>query len=162
MEHSDSDAPGLVRLRDVVDADLETLFEHQRDPVAFRMAAFVARNRDAFMEHWRQNILGDDAVVKKAILCDDEVVGNVVCYQRSGEWLIGYWLGRPFWGQGIATRAMGLFVAEVAVRPIHALVAKDNAGSIRVLEKCGFVVTGEDRSPGLDGDVEEFVFTLQS
>ena len=41
-----------VILRDVIDSDLPTFFEHQRDPEAVRMAAFRSRDHEAFMTHW--------------------------------------------------------------------------------------------------------------
>ena len=162
MEHRISDAlAGGVLLRDVEEGDLPIFLEHQLDPAANQMAAFQARDRDAFMAHWMK-ILGDETVVKKTILFGDQVAGNIVCYLQSGRWLIGYWLARQLWGRGIATRALAGLVAQVQVRPLHAHVAKHNVGSIRVLEKCGFAVSGEDESPcPASGEiVEEFVFTL--
>jgi RimJ/RimL family protein N-acetyltransferase len=150
-----------VRLRDVVEADLPILFEHQWDPVATRMAAFPARNREAFLTHWRTKILGG-AGVAKAILFNGQVAGNIVCWQQAGRTLVGYWIGRRFWGQGIATRALALFLDVVPARPLYAHVAKHNRGSIRVLEKCGFRASapdGEPTSPADDG-IEEVVMEL--
>ncbi len=88
---------GVVRLREVAEGDLPMLFEHQRDPVANRMAAFPARDREAYMAHWIE-ILGDDAVVKKTILYNNEVAGNIVSFERSGRRPVGYWLERRLWG----------------------------------------------------------------
>jgi RimJ/RimL family protein N-acetyltransferase len=51
---------------------------------------------------------------------------------------VGYWIGREFWGRGLATRALSAFLHEVEERPIYAGVAETNVASIRVLEKCGF------------------------
>ena len=62
-----------VRLRDVVEADLPILFEHQQDPEASRMAAFPSRDREAFLAHWRTKILGDATAAKKTILFDGRV-----------------------------------------------------------------------------------------
>jgi hypothetical protein len=45
---------------------LLVFFEHQRDAEANQMAAFPARDRDAFMEHWAK-ILADEAVLQKAL-----------------------------------------------------------------------------------------------
>ncbi len=157
----DDSLTGVVLLREVAEDDLPMLFEHQRDPVANRMAAFPARDREAFMAHWIK-ILGDDSVVKKTILYNDEVAGNIVCFEQSGRRLVGYWLERRLWGKGIATRAVSEFLGQESARPLYAYVAKHNVGSIRVLEKCGFTVSGESKAPaGLDGDaIEEFVFVL--
>lgn len=61
---------------------------------------------------------------------------------------IGFWLGRANWGRGYATE-IAEAVAAIARRqghdPIWALVLPDNAGSIRVLQKTGFVRDGEAR-----------------
>lgn len=63
---------------------------------------------------------------------------------------IGYWLGEPFWGRGIATEALKL-VTEDAFRRLNmlrlfALPFADNAASKRVLEKCGYLFEGLLRS----------------
>jgi RimJ/RimL family protein N-acetyltransferase len=135
-------AHGVVRLRDVVVADLPVFFEHQQDPQAIRMAAFPPRGQQAFAEHWQQ-ILDNRDVVKKTILHDRRVVGNLVSFEQSGRMLVGYWLGREHWGKGIATAALTQFLRVVTRRPIYAFVAKRNAGSLRVLEKCGFRILSE-------------------
>ena len=153
---------GEVLLRDVKRADLPLFFDHQADPVANRMAAFLARNRPAFMAHWQTRVLGEVAVIKRTILYRDQVAGNIVCFEQAGRRLVGYWIGRPFWGKGIATAALSEFLALVVERPLHALVAKHNAGSIRVLEKCGFVLSGEELAEASgDGEpADDLVFTL--
>jgi RimJ/RimL family protein N-acetyltransferase len=132
-----------VRLRDVTESDLPIFFEHQRDPDATRMAAFTARDREAFMVHWAK-ILADEAVTKKTILFDGHVVGNIVCFEQSGKPLVGYWIGKDSWGKGIATRALAEFLGHVAARPLYARVAEHNPASIRVLEKCGFTMCGRE------------------
>ena len=131
--------PGRVRLRAVRESDLGTLFEHQRDPVANAMAAFPARERDAFMTHWHK-ILLDEASVIRTVLWDGEVAGNVMSFLRGDTREVGYWIGREYWGRGIATRALSQFLRLVTERPLYAGVAAGNAASIRVLEKCGFDV----------------------
>lgn len=56
---------------------------------------------------------------------------------------IGYWLGEPFWGRGIATEAVMLVTADLFVRVnmlrLFALPFADNAASARVLEKAGYL-----------------------
>lgn len=131
-------------LRDVVEDDLPILFEHQIDPVAYGMAGFTPRDHDAFMEHWHKNVLGDETVHKRAILVDGEVVGHVGCFSRGGKREVGYWIAQEHWGRGIATEAVSRFLSELTERPLYAGVAKGNAASLRVLEKCGFRVEGEE------------------
>lgn len=63
---------------------------------------------------------------------------------------VGYWLGEPLWGRGIATEALQLltghvFESENLLR-CFALPFADNAGSIRVLEKAGYTLEGILRS----------------
>lgn len=150
-----------VLLRDVLDSDLPILFAHQLDPDATRMAAFKSRDKDAFMKHWKK-IMGDDTVVKKTILFGGHVAGNIVSFAHSGEAHVGYWIGREYWGKGVATRALSQFLGHATARPLYARVAKHNVASIRVLEKCGFTVCGEGRSadnaPG--DDVDELIMAL--
>jgi len=151
----------VITLRDVEASDLPFFFEHQREPAANAMAAFPARDEPTFYAHWRDNVLGHGDVVKRTVLCDGEVAGNVVSYVEadSGRRLVGYWIGERFWGRGVATAALRLFVADVSPRPLSAFVARSNPGSIRVLEKAGFVRTGEHR--GRHGEVQLDVFVYE-
>ena len=81
----------------------------------------------------------------------------------EGETEITYWLDRPFWGHGIATEALKLFLTVVPTRPLHARVASDNTGSRRVLAKAGFREVGTEISyaTGRGAEIEETVLILQ-
>ena len=147
---------GQVELRDVVESDVPVFYQHQLDPEAGRMAAFAARDWDAFQAHWAK-ILADDRLGAKTVLFDGQVAGNVVSFEQSGQRLVGYWIGKSYWGKGVATRALSAFLEHDPARPLHARVAAHNTGSIRVLEKCGFRRSG--REAGADG-VEELIFEL--
>ena len=141
--HGANTLPGNISLRDVIADDLPIFFDHQRDPDACQMADFPARDWDAFIAHWT-NIPGDAAIIKKTILADGHVAGNMVSWEQFGERAVGYWIGKPFWGKGVATRALAAFLGYVTTRPLYAHVAKHNRASIRVLEKCGFTMCGEE------------------
>ena len=147
-----------VLIRDLVEEDLPVIFEHQSDPAASRMAAFTPRGREEFNAHWTK-ILADPAVTKKAILVEGHVVGSVLGFDREGKREVGYWIGRDYWGKGIATVALEQFLDSETGRPLYAVVARENPGSIRVLEKCGFVKVAQRRgSAGGRGPiVDEFV-----
>jgi RimJ/RimL family protein N-acetyltransferase len=140
--------PTHLLLRDVIDADLPIFFAQQLDPDANWMAAFTAKdpsNREAFDAHW-DRIRAEPTIIIRTILCDGQVAGSVLSYEEDGRPEVSYWLGREFWGKGIATWALGEFLRTVNLkRPMYARVAKDNLGSRRVLEKCGFAVIGEER-----------------
>ena len=148
----------MVVLRDVREADLPVFFEHQRDPEAARMAAFSPRDRDAFFAHWRKNVLASATARSMAIVVDDEVAGYVASWQDDGRRLVAYWLGRAHWGRGIGTAALTEFLKHETTRPLHAYVAVGNVGSIRVLERCGFVQVG-DVIEGVAG-VDEYLYRL--
>jgi RimJ/RimL family protein N-acetyltransferase len=146
-------------LRDVLEDDLAVFFDQQNDAEAIRMAVWVPRERDAFYEHWHR-ILADDELVAKTILSGDEVAGNISSWSRDGKRLVGYWLGREFWGQGLATRALAELADELE-RPLYAEVATTNIGSIRVLEKCGFQVVGSaTEQDEAFGEIELLVMRL--
>ena len=147
----------IVLLRDVIDADLPIFFEQQLDPVATAMAAFPAREHDAFMAHWHK-IMRDSSCVTQTIVFDVQVAGNVGCFDAFGEREVCYWLGRAFWGKGIATRALTAFLEQVTERPLFAHAVKHNLGSIRVLQKCGFEIIGVEI--GSADAVEEVVLKL--
>jgi RimJ/RimL family protein N-acetyltransferase len=153
-----------VVLRDVTASDLPIFFENQRHPASNRMAAVAARDRDGFMAHWA-NILADPSVKTQTVLVDGRIAGNVLSWNGDGERLVGYWIGAEFWGRGVATRALDRYLAFDTHRPLHARVAKHNAASRRVLEKCGFTVIGEGTvPPEVTGDnpIEEYLLSLDA
>ncbi|AYY15173.1 N-acetyltransferase [Actinobacteria bacterium YIM 96077] len=145
-----------VALREIRKNDLLVFYEHQRDPMAAEMAAFPVRDLDAHLAHWAK-IVADETVIAKTVVVDGQVAGNVVSYLVDTDREIGYWIGREFWGGGVATAAVGAFVDMLAHRPLYARVAEHNQGSIRVLEKCGFTVVGSDTG---DDGVRELVYCL--
>ena len=151
-----------IQLRDVIEADLPIFYEQQLDPEATQMAAFPSRNETAFMAHWRDKVLANSSGQVKTILFNGEVAGNIVCFEQLGEREVGYWLGKQFWGKGIATQALAEFLRTIETRPLYAHVAKHNIGSKRVLEKCGFTIAGEDRffSEILGKNVDEYILVL--
>jgi RimJ/RimL family protein N-acetyltransferase len=155
-----------VLLRDVTEADLPIFFEQQRDPAANQMAAFTAKDpadREAFTAKWAK-ILGDDTVTKKAVLVNGQVAGSVSSFVApwSGQLEVTYWVGREYWGRGIATKALTEFLGHLKARPVYARAAKDNIASIRVLAKCGFTISGHDKgfANARGEEVEEVVLRL--
>ncbi|MBB4634260.1 GNAT family N-acetyltransferase [Longimicrobium terrae] len=140
-------SPSSLTLREMVDDDLDAFFAQQLDPDANWMAAFTNRDpsdREAFIAHW-DRIRLNPTVILRTIVAGEEVAGYVSSYEDEGQPEITYWLGRAYWGRGIATRALAAFLETASTkRPIRARVAQDNLGSLRVLQKCGFIITGED------------------
>ncbi|NJN91626.1 MAG: GNAT family N-acetyltransferase [Leptolyngbyaceae cyanobacterium SL_5_14] len=152
-------------LREVVENDLASFFDFQLDPDANYGAAFTAKDptdREAFIAHWNK-IIADPTTINRTIVCDGQVVGYVSSYEESGQPEVTYWIGRAYWGKGIGTRALTAFLVQVnPKRPIYARVAQDNLGSRRLLEKCGFQVTGKMKgfANARGEEVEELLLEL--
>lgn len=154
-----------VRLRPVVEEDLEIFFQQQLDPQANFMAAFTSKNaadRTAFDDKWTK-ILADPAIAIRTILANGQVAGYVTHHSWFGDPEVTYWLGREFWGKGIATRALQIFLNQEQLRPLYGRVAKDNLASRRVLEKCGFVLIGEDKgfSNARGEEIDELILVIR-
>src|SRR5262245_4722024 len=151
-----------ILLRNVSESDLPVLYEQQLDPDATAMAAFPSRDREAFMAHLAK-IMADESVMFKVIVFDGQVAGSMGSWTMEGEREVGYWLGKEYWGKGIATRALAEYVEIEKTRPLFAHVARHNIGSRRVLEKGGFKVIGEGSYINPAGvEVEEYVLKLDN
>jgi len=142
----------VTTLRPVEPADIEVFYEHQADSAASEMAAFPSRDRSAHFEHWTKRLPAIHTNLAWTVLADGAVAGNVVSWldPENGHRYFGYWLGRGFWGQGIATEAVRLALEAIHDRPIFADVAVHNIGSQRVLEKSGFQRLSDE--PTTEGD----------
>ena len=138
--------PEIVTLRNVIPDDLPILFQNQLDADSNRMAFMRPHSRADFDIHW-DRILKDAKVTVKAVVVGDRLSGCISSYPMEGLTYVGYWIAKPFWGRGIATRALQLLLADVSERPLHARVATANIASLRVLEKCGFSVIAHEMSP---------------
>jgi RimJ/RimL family protein N-acetyltransferase len=154
-----------LTLREVRDEDLPLLFEQWADPVAAHMAAFTAPDHmewDAFERRWSR-LRADANIINRAIVVDREVAGTIGSWGDPGERELTYWIGRSYWGKGIATAALSAFLAVDRSRPMHARVASDNVASRRVLEKCGFRVIATERgfAQARSAEIEDFVLRLE-
>jgi RimJ/RimL family protein N-acetyltransferase len=151
-------------LRDVAAADLSIFFEYESDPAAIQMAAFTRKDptdREAFTAHWTK-ILKNDSIIKRTITADGQVAGSIMCFELFGQPSVSYWIGKEYWGKGIATRALSQFLERLILRPLYARAARDNVASLRVLEKCGFEIVGYERgfANARGKEIEEAVLQL--
>lgn len=151
-------------LRKTEHTDLDRLFDLQADDEAGYMAAFVSstwKDREAYFAKW-EGFLTDPNVNSWTILVDGKIIGSIGTYVMFEETCIGYSIGRDYWGQGYASRALALFLQQVETRPLHGRAASDNIRSIKMLEKAGFTRTGTERAFALarNEEIEEVLFKL--
>jgi len=123
-----------VRLRSVEDRDLDVFFDHQVDPKAIEMAAFPARDKDQFAAPGRRSAPTTPWLCARSRRTTSSPATSAAGRTMGGA-CSGYWVGREYWGRGVATKALARFVEEVSTRPLYAHVAVRNVGSIRVLDK---------------------------
>ena len=121
-------------------------------------------------DYWIRFASHQDPLTNLAISTQDEAIGSIGLtlqdgiHSRSAE--VGYWLAEPFWGQGIATKALKAF-SEYAFESfnltrLYAIVFEWNIPSTRVLEKVGFSCEARMRKSAVkDGKTaDEFLYGL--
>lgn len=146
---------GKWHLRPYADADLEALVRHANNPRVARCLRdrFPHPYTEEAGRQWIARVRGQQPVLAFAIAGASELIGGIALepqddvYRRSAE--IGYWLGEPFWGRGIATAAVRAMVAygfgHLDLVRVDAGVFANNPRSARVLEKAGFRFEGRSR-----------------
>jgi RimJ/RimL family protein N-acetyltransferase len=154
-----------VTLRAIEDQDLPIFFDHMQYEPALKMAAFVHEDpsdRGAFDAHWIK-LRGSDKVLKQTILQNDVAVGSIMSFDMEGDREITYWIGHEHWGKGIATEGLRLFLDLEHQRPLSGRAAKDNLGSIRVMERCGFTHVRDERgfANARGEEIDEVVMVLR-
>ena len=163
-----SQFPRIV-LRPVEPGDLPLFFDHQRDPIAVAMVDFKSRDRAEFDQHWAKILADETGLIRTIVVTSDvspeasakeHVAGNIVSWNSDGKREIGYWIDRAFWGRGVATGALSAFLRLEQTRPLYAGVAKHNAASLRVLQKCGFTFLHSAGETSGDADDSHFLLVL--
>ena len=97
-------------------------------------------------EEWIRHAKAQSPETSFAIASSEELIGAIGLdmHEESGRWIgeVGYWLGEPFWGRGIATLALRALTeyafVELDLARIQACVYEWNPASGRVLEKAGY------------------------
>jgi RimJ/RimL family protein N-acetyltransferase len=156
-----ADAAAFVRLAGDPEVALKTAsIPHPYEP----------RHADAAILRMReQNARGDGldlAITLKRQ--QSEAIGMMgVRGLDRGEAMIGFWLGRPFWGRGFATEAASSFLHLIfgvtSLARIVSYALPSNAASLRVHEKLGFQHIGNRAcpAPARGGDVPAEFFELK-
>ena len=154
-----------IELKHTNQNDLETLFLFQLDKDANYLAAFTSKNpsdKNAYIEKWTR-ILSDEKVNIKTILLKKKIVGSIAKFEMDGNAEITYWIGKDFWGKGIASNALKQFLEIEKTRPIFGRIAFDNLGSKKVLESCEFSKIGIEKgfANAREKEIEEFIYELK-
>jgi ribosomal-protein-alanine N-acetyltransferase len=154
-----------LKLRKTSLTDLGTFFLFQLNEESNYMAAFTAKDlsdREAYFEKWGR-LIADPAIHMQSIEVEGELVGSLLIWLMGDEPQIAYGVGRQYWGRGIASEGLRMFLKLEPRRPLYGRVAFDNLRSQRVLEKCGFVRSGTERAfaNARGGEIEEFVYVLE-
>jgi RimJ/RimL family protein N-acetyltransferase len=119
---------------------------------------------EAHAREFLDHVMGESPSTVWAIIVDGEAAGGIGIVRLadvervSAE--IGYWLGERYWGRGIATEAVRAVTKEAFRRfdleRLFAVPFADNAASIRVLEKAGYVLEGRMRRSAIkDGVIRD-------
>lgn len=134
-----------LSLMPITEADLPTLFTFESDPVASQMADFPSRDEAVFYQHWQQKVIAVPDAIAQGIWLQDKLIGSMLSWYNPKDSLIengrliGYWIGREYWGRGIATQALELFLPLLPKEPLFAYVAAHNIGSLKVIKRYGFM-----------------------
>lgn len=156
-----------IGLRDYVirsydDDDVEALLKYADNEAIARQLLdhFPHPYTEAAAHDWLRAAQEQDPEISFAIATSDELIGGIGLllredvFRRTAE--VGYWLGQPFWGRGIATRALETFTRwafrEFDFARIQARVYDSNPASRRVLEKAGFTLEGRLRNAATKHD----------
>ncbi len=155
-----------ISLTSTIKSHLPIFFQNQADPEANYMAAFTPKDpydKEAYISKWTK-LLNDENITMRTILQDQKVVGIVCTFPMDNKLHLTYTIKKSFWGQGIATKAVQLFLKEFQTRPIHASTAFDNHGSMKVLLKNRFQKTGSGNyfANARNKEIEEIFFVLNA
>ncbi|MEP7038849.1 MAG: GNAT family N-acetyltransferase [Acidobacteriota bacterium] len=153
-----------IELKNTNTNDFDVLFNFQTDRDANYLAAFTQKkptDKDAYIKKYTK-LLSDETVNNKTIFINNEIAGSVAKFEIEGEAEITYWIGKDFWGKGIASKALTQFLEIEKTRPIYGRVAFDNIGSQKVLEKCGFKKIGTEKgfANARGKEIEELIYKL--
>lgn len=144
-----------IILRPWTDSDAEALYKYASDPEVGPRAGWPPHNSLEESLDIIRTVFHNDTTWAIVLKETGEAIGamgygpSCDCNlpSREGEPTVGYWVARPYWGRGICTEALRLMISNIqSDTEIASLISghfTDNPASGRVMEKCGFIPTGE-------------------
>lgn len=130
-------------LRPWRESDAEDLYEYAKDPIIGERTGFVPHKsvEDTIEVLLRKGLMCE--YNRAVCLKDGKAIGSIGLINHDGTPEIGYWLGKPFWGQGLipeAVRRVAVYVFDVlGANRLYCGYFDGNVNSRRVSEKCGFI-----------------------
>lgn len=139
-----------IQLRSWIPSDKASLIKYANNRAIWRNLRnqFPHPYREKDADEWLQSVACEEKPTQFAIARGTEAIGGIGImlqgdvFCKSAE--LGYWLGEPFWGQGIMTAVVNAFSQHVFRRPeleiarIEAGIFGWNTASMQVLKKAGF------------------------
>ena len=126
--------------------DAAALYKYASDPDVGPAAGWAPHKDEADSLNVLRTILMKDGTWAVTVKPSDDPVGSIGIFpgaqkEQNGEYEIGYWIAKPFWGSGFAPEAVRALLSlyfSFGSQRIWCAHAEGNAKSRRVIEKCGF------------------------
>ncbi len=141
--------------------DAENLYKYASDPAVGPAAGWPVHTSVEDSLRVLREVLIEDKTWAVTIKPSDEPVGSIGVFRTdapngNGEPEIGYWIGRPYWGNGYIPEAVRALIGRCFDEGAESVWCSHFAGndkSRRVIEKCGFkfAVSMTVRAALLDG-----------
>lgn len=144
-----------ILLRPWQDNDAKALYKYASDPIIGERAGWPPHQSVEESLEIIRTVFHNDTTWAIVLKETGEAIGAMGYMPdcplnlpaREGEPLVGYWVGKPYWNRGICTEALQLMLDYIRkVTNYKSLISShytDNPASGRVMEKCGFIPTGE-------------------
>ena len=148
-----------IRLGDRTAETVRIYFEKAQQPEIKAVLPQKARTVEEALADFRATLLPNAASYGRTIIADGQYIGDIWCYcmdiNEEPNAMLSYCIfEKAYWSQGIASKAVEIFLKEVrvkfALRTIGAFTFSDNLASVRVLEKNGFTEMEEFSEDGRD------------
>lgn len=163
-----------LRLRPWEEQDAAELYELAKDPQVGPAAGWAPHTDVENSRQIIRDILSEEGTCAVVARETGRLLGSASLMRKEGsiqlkegEAEIGYWIGRPFWGQGLIPEAVEELLRygfqELGLAQVWCMYFAGNDKSRRVQEKCGFVfhhMQKDVRISALDKTVDKFVNLL--
>ena len=137
-------------LRRWEDSDAENLYEYAKDPDVGPIAGWPPHQSVDESRNVIRNVFQGKEAYAICLKTDEKAIGAIELKlnghtdmtDRDDECELGYWLGKPFWGQGIMPEAVKEILRhafeEIGMTKVWVGYYEGNSKSKRVQEKAGF------------------------